>query len=171
MLPIELGCGQDLWQLWLSLHQQGLHQSSEKPCHQGVGSCGSCPLHRVWCHSLTLSTVTCTSLTTSAPAATKNTDGKHVGAPLHLFSQLQAQHDPASAVPGAGRALGQCGVTADASPDRFIQHRQRGHPGGPQSSHSQSPMGHSQQHMRPLDVGMWAGATRVPLGASPRDQP
>lgn len=49
-----------------------------------------------------------------------------------MFSQLQAQHDPASAVLGAGRALGQRGVAADASPDHFIQHRQRGHPRTPE---------------------------------------
>lgn len=112
-----------------------------------------------------LSTVTCTSLTASDPAATKNTAEEHVQALPRLFSQLQAQHDPASAVPGAARALGQRGVTADASSDHFIPHRQRGHPGTPELTQPES---HGAQPA--ADVGMWAGATRVPPGASPRDQ-
>lgn len=47
-----------------------------------------------------------------------------MGAPALMFSQLQDRPDLAPAAPGAGRALCQCGVTADASPDRCIQNRQ-----------------------------------------------
>lgn len=172
MSPTELGCGQDLWQLWLSLDQQGLHQSSEKLCHQGVGSCGSCPLHRMWCQSLMLSTVTCTSLTASDPAATKNTAEEHVGLLYGCFPSCRlsmTQPHLFLELGGLWASVGSLLTPAlTTSSDTDSRDTMR-----PQSSQTQSPIGHSQQQMWgwPLDVGMWTGATKVPPAANPRDQP